>query len=255
MRPVLLACLLTITALPAIAADKVVRLTSLDWPPYSGAALKDGGASVVVVRAALAAVDVKLEVEFLPWKRAVETARGNAAIAGYFPEYAEVGAEFVISDRIGTSPLGFAQRVEAPILWTSLANLKAVAPIGVVDGYINESAFDAAIADGSLKADVARDDATNIRKLAGGRMRAAVIDRNVLAWLLAREPALADSRGKISFNERLLDDKTLHVAFSGAHGLEARALLSEGLKRIDIDSVSRPYLLSRAETMVQLAKR
>ena len=44
-----------------MAQDKVIRLTSLEWPPYSGEAVDAQGASVAVVRAALEAVGYRLD--------------------------------------------------------------------------------------------------------------------------------------------------------------------------------------------------
>ena len=62
----------------AMAEDKkVMGLTTLEWPPYEGDSLKDKGAHVVVIRAALAAVGYELNVGVFPWKRAIDSAKSS----------------------------------------------------------------------------------------------------------------------------------------------------------------------------------
>ncbi|WP_169732807.1 substrate-binding periplasmic protein [Azospirillum halopraeferens] len=226
-------------ASPAVAQDKVVRLTSLDWPPFSGDALKDKGAAVAVVRAAFAAVGHEVSVSFYPWNRAVTLAREDSGIRGYFPEYAgaEVERDFILSVPLGTSPLGFAERVDAPVTWTGLDDL-ANARIGVVDGYVNTEDLDARIADGRLTADRANSDATNLKKLAAGRIDLAVIDRAVMTDLLRTNPDLKALAAGLRFNARPLEDKTLHIAFrKGAEGEALARLFAEGLSKIDAAAI------------------
>lgn len=231
----LLVVVLIATALPAAAQDKVVRLTSLDWPPFSGEALKDKGAAVAVARAAFAAMGYRLEVDFYPWNRAVALVKADGGPDGYFPEYdgAEVRQGFTLSVPLGTSPLGFAERTAAPVAWTTLDDLKAKR-IGVVDGYLNTEDLDARIADGRLQAEAAHSDLLNLKKLAAGRIDLAVIDRAVMNDLLRTAPDLKSEASKLRFNAKALEDKSLHIAFrKDARGAEMARLFAEGLKRID----------------------
>src|SRR3990167_6079785 len=81
---------------PTVAAAEIIRLASLEWPPYTGAQLPDGGESTATLKAAFAAAGYQLEVDFLPWERALALAKApNSGYAGYFPEY--------FSDAISTS--------------------------------------------------------------------------------------------------------------------------------------------------------
>lgn len=244
MRGVLLALLLLAFGHGALAEDKVIRLTSLEWPPYSGAKLDQEGASVAVVRAAVEAMGYKLEVKFFPWNRAVALAKDpNGGFHGYFPEYYsdELAKEWVFSDPIGTGPLGFVEPTAAPVAWASLADLKDKT-IGTVDGYVNTAEFDAMAASGALKVEPVVDDATNVKKVAAGRVPLAVIDRNVLNYLLANDPSLAAARGKVQFNARLLEDKALYVALQRSpKGEEAARVINEGLKKIDVKAITERY--------------
>lgn len=231
----LLVLVLIATALPASAQDKVVRLTSLDWPPFSGEALKDKGAAVAVARAAFAAMGYRLEVEFYPWNRAVALVKADGGPDGYFPEYdgAEVRQGFILSVPLGTSPLGFAERAAAPVAWTSVDDLTGKR-IGVVDGYLNTEELDSRIANGRLQAETATSDLLNLKKLAAGRIDLAVIDRAVMNDLLRSVPDLKAEASKLRFNAKTLEDKALHIAFrKDARGEAMARLFAEGLTRID----------------------
>lgn len=229
----------------AAAEPQVVKLTSLEWPPYTGASLAEQGASVAVAKAAFEAAGYKLEVAFFPWSRAVFLAKQpNSEFAGYFPEYYSDSllADFVLSEPMGTGPLGFAERKDAAISWNSLDDLAAF-KIGTVQDYINTAEFDQRAAEGKLKVEPVKDDVTNLRKIFAKRIPAAVIDKHVLSYLLANDPALADAKDLLQFNAKALEDKKLYVCFrNDAKGQEMAKIFNEGLKKIDVDAIMAKYL-------------
>lgn len=227
----------------AAGAEPVVRLTTLEWPPYTMAA-EPHGAVEDVVRQAFKAVGYDLVVDYLPWNRAVLNARTDPAVAGYFPEYAsdQVAADFIYSPSVGQGPLGFAERNRDPVTWRELDDLVDI-PIGVVSGYINTPEFDSRVAAHRLRVDDVPNDALNLRKLAGGRVRLAVIDRNVMAYLLATDPDLAGLTGKLKFNPHLLGSKDLFVCFrKDRQGREMAALFAQGLAKIDAPAIFKAAL-------------
>lgn len=238
-RRLFAAALFCAATTPAAASD--YTLTTLEWPPFVGADLPQGGASAAVVRAAYAAVGAEVEIVFAPWQRAVSLAReGEQAVAAVFPEYARADDDWsVCSPSIGTSPLGFAENVESPVAWATLEDLKPF-HIGVVDGYANTDAFDAMMAAGDLKTDGAPDDVANLRKVAAGRLDLAVVDQNVMRHLAAADPKIDGDR--IRFNAQPLEMKTLHVCF-GRHaaGEAARGAFLRGLEQIDPEAVMADY--------------
>ncbi len=237
--PAVLAAAFALIAAAPAEAD-ALAIASLEWPPYSGAALDEGGTSIDIVRQAFAAAGHDLAVEFLPWERAVRAGTQEPGFVGYGPEYydpaldAEAGGERCLFSRpYQTGPLGLVEATEADIDWAAPEDLSRYR-IGVVDGYLNTPAFDALVADGTIAVDVSADDLTNVRKVAHGRIDAAVIDANVLAWLLANEPALADAAGRVAMDDRLLAEKTLHICFrNDAAGRAARAAFHAGLDALD----------------------
>lgn len=229
----LIAMLISGNALAA-PEERVVKLASLEWPPYAGANITAGGTVTDTVRRAFAASGYKLVVEYHPWPKAVALGENGKGFAGYFPSYYSADRErrTELSDPVGESPLGFAQRADSPSIWASLDDIRAL-KIGVVEGYINTSALDRRIASGEQSADATADDVSNLMKLAAGRIDLAVVDSKVFANLMGNDPRLTGFRGQLVMNPRLLELKSIHVAFRrSAEGRRLSRALSEGLRRI-----------------------
>ena len=212
-----------------------IRLTSLEWPPYAGASLAKGGDTTAVVRSALLAMGYQLEVAFFPWQRAIALAQRPSRYAGYFPEYysEDVARRCLLSDPVGSGPVGFAQLRAQPVNWRTLEDLVPFR-IGVVQSYVNSTDFDLRVAQQKQTVDVARDDTQNLRKLAAGRIDLAVVDQRVFHFLMQNEPQLQPYRQMLSFNARPLDIKQLYICFRpDAEGTQLRGLVNAGLKKIN----------------------
>lgn len=226
---------------PLLKAD-VLTLTSLEWPPYSSKSLKQQGASIAVVSEALKAMGHELKVEFYPWERAVHLAKNDARYAGYFPEYFFESNELLFSDSIGLGPLGFAENKAMPVNWSILADLTPYT-IGVVRGYVNTDEIDQMIANGTIKSEAVNSDSQNLTKLGYKRIPSAIIDSNVFDYLLENTPSLQPLKADLQMNQRLLVEKSLHVAFTNnENGQRWQDILNQGLQRIDVEKIMRDYL-------------
>ncbi len=225
------------------ASDRVV-VTTLDWPPYTGASLPLDGATTEVVRRVFQEAGMEVDVEILPWKRAIAMAKNDDAAVAYFPGYHCRHVEgFVASEPIGTGPLGFAEHVDNPIQWENVDDLgEQKLKIGTVLGYANTDEFDEKAGTGWIRAIPANDDLTNLKKLLRQRIDAAVIDKLVLSYLLATEPALKDQTDKIRFDEHPLDVKTLYLCFTKTdEGMTLRDTFNQALKNVDVEKVLTDY--------------
>jgi polar amino acid transport system substrate-binding protein len=249
MRPITCAAVLILalglsagwTQNAARAEDPAVKLASLDWPPFSGETLDGQGTNTKLVKAAFKSVGYSVSVEFFPWSRTVYMARHNPAFIGYFPEYhaASVAGNFIFSESIGKSPIGFVERVSAPVVWNTLDDLRGLT-IGTVQDYVNTEEFDRMAAAGELKVELAKNDLTNVRKVLGGRIPLAVIDKNVLDYLLATVPDLTAKRSALQFNKKQLEDKDLYVCFrKGQEGEKMVKIFNEGLKKIKAEKIGQ----------------
>jgi polar amino acid transport system substrate-binding protein len=239
----LLATAISLTACRAHADDKLIHLVSLNWQPYAGASLRAQGASAAVVKAAFQAMGYAVDIDFYPWARAVHLSASENEYSGIFPVYysAERQRTFNCSNPIGSSPLGFAQRSDAPLQWSVLADLTRY-KIGVVRDYVNTAAFDKMVAAQRIAVDVASNDTQNLQKLAHGRIDLAVIDRNVLEYLLRNAPEL-QGIGNLRFNARLLEERKLYVCFKrGGTDDRIAAIFNAGLLKIDAEAIAAQYM-------------
>jgi polar amino acid transport system substrate-binding protein len=240
MKKILIISLLFLLS-PFCRAD-TLYLTSLEWPPYSGKKLAEQGASIAVAKAAFSSMGHELVVEFYPWSRAVKLASDDEKYVGYFPEYYYESQEFVFSEPMGQGPLGLVQGKTKPISWEKVSDLSKY-KLGVVQDYINTEELDALIASGEISAQAVVSDDKNVQKVAAGRIDAAVIDANVLNYLLTNEPSLKGLADKVEMNDTLLVNKELHIAFENTHeGKKWRDIFNEGLKKIDVQAIMAKHL-------------
>ena len=230
---------------PVASQDKTVHLATLDWPPYTGKDLPLGGATTEVIRAAFKKVGYEIEVEYRPWKRAIDMAsKGTDGVVAYFPGY-HCGhrSGFEGSEPLGKGPLGFAEHIDAPITWTSLDDIgDQQLKIGTVLGYANTDDFDAKAGTGYILAVPSNDDLTNLKKLVRRRIDAVVIDKLVLEYLKATDSSLKDGADKLQFDERPLEDKTLFLCFRDDEiGTPLRHIFNAGMAQIDSEKIVNDY--------------
>lgn len=240
----LLACAV-LAGLPqtARAAAPEFRLASLEWLPYAGPGLPDGGLSGAVAKAAAARFGQGVKVEYFPWKRAMQVGGSDPGYAGYYPAYhtEERARDCHFSAPMGQSTIGLAMLASAPLQWRTLDDL-AGSRLGVVLGYSNGAAFDEMVKNGKLSVDPSVNDTINLKKLLAGRIRAAVIDKAVMRYLLASDPGLNKERAAFVFDERPIAKLSLHVCFQRtAAGLKLKQAYDAALGQIDIAAIENAY--------------
>lgn len=216
------------------------RFTSLEWPPFSGKNLPEGGAGIAVLRAALAAEGIELVVEYYPWTRAMLTAR-DAQYAGVYPAWPEdVRAGFSSSAVLFRSPVGFVEHKSRPLVWLKLEDL-AGKKIGVVQDYGNTADFMRLVNNKTLQTEVVVNDLINVRKVAAKRIDAAFIDLNNLSYYLKYDAKnLAD---QVQANPRVIGTKDLVIAINDKFSDKTvNATVSRGLSKIDPDKIIRDYM-------------
>ncbi len=223
-------------------AAELWRVTSLEWPPFSGRDLPQGGAGIAVLRAALLAEGIQLAVEYYPWTRAINTARGSA-YAGVYPAWPEdVRPGFVGSSVLFKSPVGFVEPRSRPLVWKRLEDL-AGKKIGIVQDYGNTLEFMRLVKSNTFKAEVVVDDLTNVRKVAAGRIDAAFIDLNNLSYFLKHDAK--DIADRVQANARAIGTKDLLMAINvNFPNKDAHAVLARGLAKINAEHIIRQYMES-----------
>jgi len=221
------------------AAVETWKVSSLDWPPFSGKDLPEGGVGIAVLRAALKAEAIGLDVRFFPWTRAIQSAK-NPSYAGFYPVWPEdVQRGFSSSQVFFKSPVGFVEPVTRPLVWNNLRDLEGKT-IGTVQDYGNTPEFMRLVQDGVIKTEIVLDDLTNIRKVAGGRIDAAFIDLHNLAYYLKHDAR--DLAPRVQANSTVIDDKFLVFAVNANFtNDQAVEILNRGLSKIDSEQIINDY--------------
>ena len=171
--------------------------------------MKDNGYVAVLVREAFRRGGIDVEFQFHQWTRAVGLAK-MGQVDGYFPEYFDkkILSSAYFSEPFPGGPLGFFKLKSSKIDFDSLENSRGFI-IGTVRGYINSKEFDDAT---FLIKDEVKDDLTNFKKLATGRIDLLVADKYVGMWIVSHY--LPEMKDKIEFMDNVLATKQLYVCIS-----------------------------------------
>ncbi|ACS80841.1 substrate-binding periplasmic protein [Maridesulfovibrio salexigens] len=217
-------------------ADNVIYLSSLEWPPYVGKRLPESGTSARIVSQAFAAMGYELKILFMPWKRTMRMVETDFMVAGYFPEYysKERAEKYIFSKSYGCSPVSLLVRKKNPVNWRSVDDLAGLR-VGFVAGYVNTPELDMAVFNGTIDADYAPSDKSNIMKVIKGRIDCAVIDPLVFSYLAVTDQEVGKRSDTVEIDPRAFGVNELFVAFrKDEQGLFYSRILNEGLSKIGI---------------------
>ena len=168
-------------------AQKIVTLGSLEYPPYTGAHLKNEGFVTEVVREAYKRVGYKVNIKYYPWARTIAMAKEgkNDGIVNIW-ERVERMSWILFSDPMPGSELVFYKRKGRKIPFDG-KNYLALKPyeIGTGRGYANPEEFEA-VKD-QLKIQLVTKDKQNLRKLVSGRIDLLIIDKFVSNYILVNQ--------------------------------------------------------------------
>ncbi|MEQ9488174.1 MAG: transporter substrate-binding domain-containing protein [Alphaproteobacteria bacterium] len=227
----------------------LVQLATLEWPPYTGEDLPNGGAITETIRRAFSVFDYETMAYFLPWKRAISYAASEKnEIIGYYPGYHcnhEKG--FIASRSIGKSELGLAERVDNDITWNTLDDLAAYR-IGTVIGYANTEDFDKRVRDKRITVITAHDDKSNLQNLADGQIDLAVVDPQVFKHLTRKYPTLGKQGPSLKMDKRRLKSQELFLCLRDDDiGRATAEVFNAGLEGLDIDAIWQDSLRGELE--------
>lgn len=180
MKRALVTTLTFLFATFSINAMETFRIVTVEWPPYISKDLPEHGPFTKDLKDKLEKKNIKLELVYRPWARAVKEARDGLHDA-IFPEYYNESRakDFFYTKALADGPVGLFAVENSRALEdeTSLAGKR----IGLVRGYVNTPIIDN---DRSLIKDFAISDEDNIRKLCSGRVDMIFIDDHVLEFIL-----------------------------------------------------------------------
>ncbi|MCF6435078.1 MULTISPECIES: substrate-binding periplasmic protein [Pseudoalteromonas] len=209
---------------------KLLRVVTLDWPPYIGQALCNKGWVFQFAVAILAEQGYKVHVEFLPWARAVraaETGKADILMPEYYIEDS-APSDYIpgktrremlaLSNSFPGGEIGFLKRKgEKDRFDGNLLSLKGQ-KIGVVRGYQNTPEFDAMMDNGEFVIIEAVDDLQLVKLLVGKRVDLIIGDPKVLRFTVnysqLSKPEKVNLLSNIENESKLLKYNYLYFALS-----------------------------------------
>ncbi|WP_082836258.1 transporter substrate-binding domain-containing protein [Acidovorax sp. GW101-3H11] len=213
---------------------ETLRIATGELPPYASSDRADQGMSLHIVRQAFAKAGVQVEYVFLPWTRAlVETRDGKWDATAAWGRNAERDKGFLVSDNVLTEQWQILYRSDRNFTWSSLQDLAGLR-IGVVADYSYTPVFWRMVKDGTLRADVAPDDVSNLNKLLAGRVDVVPLDRNVACDLLGAKFTGEQAHRVRAHPKLFVPDFTTHLMMSEKLPASAKRLeaFNRGLKAL-----------------------
>lgn len=235
-QPTLIGILLASVAGMSMAAPVLI---SGEWPPYTGEHEPKGGKVTAVIRQVFARQGERVNIGVFPWGRVQRMIRFNRSFVGKFPVYYSEAraAECYLSQAVGESPLGLAERKTKPVKWAGLEDFSHYR-VGVVGTYENTPAFDELVVQGKISTLVAFDDEENLRNLQSGKVDVAIVDRNVFEYF-AKKPAMQSFVRQLQLNSATVVVHKLHVCFQKTEeGRDLRDRFDAGLRRLQASTTS-----------------
>ena len=192
------------------ASKGPVDVATLNWPPYIGKDLRDGGPATEIVVTALREAGYDANVHIVPWKDAIgKTALGeyDAVYPAYFSE--ERFKTYHVSEPIMAGAVALCKLRDRDITCESLESLKPYR-IGIVAGYVNATKFDAA---DFLNKKIGTSDLDNLGLLKKGELDLIVVDRMVGINLIETHSKELGKLSDYEFIEPCLGTRDCYLMF------------------------------------------
>jgi polar amino acid transport system substrate-binding protein len=191
------------------AAETKLTLGTVNWEPYYGENLENGGVLSAVAKAAFKKVGYEIEIQFMDWNRAVGLTKAGKLDGLFGCYYTEERTKVMnISDSIGEAEMVLFSRKGANITFKSLEDLKPY-KIGIMRGQVYTKEFDAA---DFLKKELADKFEVNIKKLLSGRIDLILESKVVLQDFINRN--FSQDIAKIEALSPALQSNSIHIGFS-----------------------------------------
>ncbi len=216
---------------PALAGG-VVKSGTVDWPPYYGKDLKDGGFVTEITREALKRSGWEYEVEFMNWNRAIglcKQGKLDMVQGAYYTD--ERAKDYFVTDKYASVDMVFMKKKGSDITYSQLEDLKGK-KIGMVRGY----AYPDVITNASyLKVDMADKLISNVKKLLAGRIDLVIGAKAVIIDTTNQE--LPGQGSELVALDPPVQTNDLHNLFSRniPNGAQLMADFNKGLEMIKAD--------------------
>lgn len=206
----ILVIMCTLSLCSNVYAEHTIRLSTINWQPYTGEDLLEHGFFSELVTEAFSRVGYRVEFQYRPWARALEEAK-DGDVHGIMDAYwKEDRVKFLeYPDVVWKVKEVFIALQENPITYTgTLTDLKGVT-IGVLRATAQAEELQAA----GVNTDAINDQIQNVQKLLAGRIDAMIIPEDIFFYHAERlDPQFDRTRVKVLNPPYKVYD--MYVAFS-----------------------------------------
>lgn len=206
LSTILIVSFLLFSFSPALSQEKTLNFGTVNWPPYFGKNLENGGIMTEITTEAFKRTGWDYNLKFMNWNRAMGLA-GKGKLDGVQGAYynKERDKNFMFTDEIISANIVIFQKKGAGISYNSLEDLTGYT-FGILRGWAYPEDF--AKAD-YLQKEETDTPKTNILKLLKGRVDLIVGDK--LVTLDVANEHYPDRADRIEVLEPPLEEKPLHV--------------------------------------------
>ncbi len=190
-----------------------LRIVSSEFVPHNGEQLPNQGYAIQLIREIFATQQQEIQIEFLPWPRALLQARQGEAAAIVSVWFDSERTDYLhYPTPLYTNYMKFYHSTTKPITFTELDQLaKTPLRLGVVRGY----SYPQAIKSLPFEWIEVSTDLESLKMLALGRVDLVICEQMVAEYLLATE--LADYSTQLSSTGPIVEARPMYLAFAKAH--------------------------------------
>jgi polar amino acid transport system substrate-binding protein len=220
-------------------------LTNGEWPPWVSQDLKFDGLASHIVTEAFATEGIKVEYEFLPWKRAyLEAQTGRYAESIIWSKKAEREADFFYSDEIFTDEKVFFHLKSYPFNWNTLDDLVGY-KIGGSFATTYGKNFDDAVKSGKLTLQLTVKDEFNFKKLLLKRIQIFPSNRGV-GYAIMNKTLKPEEVKLITHHPKPITTRSYHLIMPKKAEKKSQELLrlfNRGLKRLNEQGTVQQFIV------------
>ncbi len=234
MQPALL-LLLLLSAFSALVVSnsqaQTLKVSTGEWAPLISSEVANDGPISQVVKEAFALSGIPVELNYHPWKRAMEEVRLKRVDAGFaWRKTAARTREFLYSEEIYEGVNVFFHLKSVPFQWQQMEDLESYR-LGGALGYAYSQAFDDAEKSGTFEVFRVNDEASLVGLLLSRRIDVFPANREVIRHILKQQ--YPNQLEQIVFHPLPLTRKPLHlIAMPTDAGHELIKQLNLGLNRL-----------------------
>lgn len=178
--------LAVLLSVKVVANAETLKLATVEWPPFYSSSLPENGFYSALTKEIFKRAGYDIQIKFLPWKRALESARNGSydgLLGAYFSE--DRAKDFVYTEEVANNDEVFVQKKGKGITYSTINDLKAFKIGGMRGGAQVEE-----LKKMGFNIDEAANSIPNMQKLAAGRLDLIIVGKQEFNFQLANEPVL-----------------------------------------------------------------